>query len=340
MPWDAKSFARHNHALHGESAAKAASIANAILKRTGDEGLAIATANKRSRADGGSTLKETLSELEGRNDVGYIRRQSVDPGALQQEIIRKYNLGPTGHRDAEDYAYSLRSYENAVNTEAPGPRADGGTTPDIDHAIRIARRDVGGYTPPSPPYFERGAMHNVAEAHPYGFTAGTGGGRTDKNDVSLGSGSYVLPADVVAGLGDGNSLAGAHVWNTILGSMPYGVTPPKMVGHRGPPNPPHDAALMQGITGGGQQEHLAEGGQADEVPIKSADGEVLVSPEDVTRIGHFYAPDRERGDPAAMMRRGHRILDSFVKRTRGDTIRHLRSLKGPVGSKDASKGHV
>lgn len=48
MPWSASSFAgKHNHSLKGAAASKAASIANAILKRGGDEGVAIATANKR-----------------------------------------------------------------------------------------------------------------------------------------------------------------------------------------------------------------------------------------------------------------------------------------------------
>lgn len=49
MPWDAKSFkSKHNRKLGKPAAKKAAKIANAILKRTGDEGLAIATANARA----------------------------------------------------------------------------------------------------------------------------------------------------------------------------------------------------------------------------------------------------------------------------------------------------
>jgi uncharacterized protein YdaT len=48
MPWSGKSFAaKHNHSLSGKSAAKAASIASAIVRGGGDEGMAIATANKR-----------------------------------------------------------------------------------------------------------------------------------------------------------------------------------------------------------------------------------------------------------------------------------------------------
>jgi uncharacterized protein YdaT len=46
MPWNAQTFAaRHNQDLSGPQASKAARIANAILKKTGDEGQAIRIAN-------------------------------------------------------------------------------------------------------------------------------------------------------------------------------------------------------------------------------------------------------------------------------------------------------
>ena len=49
MPWTGKSFAkRHNRKLKGKAASRAARQANAILSKTGDEGLAIAVANKNS----------------------------------------------------------------------------------------------------------------------------------------------------------------------------------------------------------------------------------------------------------------------------------------------------
>lgn len=49
MPWTAKSFAsRHNKKLKGAAAAKAASMANAMLRAGVPEGEAIATANKRA----------------------------------------------------------------------------------------------------------------------------------------------------------------------------------------------------------------------------------------------------------------------------------------------------
>lgn len=57
MPWDAKSFAKkHNHALKGARAKKAAAQANAILKKTGDEGLAIAVANKDAKKSAAKKL--------------------------------------------------------------------------------------------------------------------------------------------------------------------------------------------------------------------------------------------------------------------------------------------
>lgn len=46
MPWTGKSFkTKHNKKLSPKKASKAAAIANAILKETGDEGKAIRIAN-------------------------------------------------------------------------------------------------------------------------------------------------------------------------------------------------------------------------------------------------------------------------------------------------------
>lgn len=50
MPWNAQTFAqRHNQALSGQQASKAARIANAILKKTGNEGQAIRIANAQAK---------------------------------------------------------------------------------------------------------------------------------------------------------------------------------------------------------------------------------------------------------------------------------------------------
>lgn len=59
MPWDGPSFHKHNGHLTPEQSAHAASVANAVLRRTGDEGMAIRVANAHEtpphRALGGMT---------------------------------------------------------------------------------------------------------------------------------------------------------------------------------------------------------------------------------------------------------------------------------------------
>lgn len=50
MPWTASSFrSRHNHKLTTAQASQAAKIANGMIKRGVDEGVAIATANKQAK---------------------------------------------------------------------------------------------------------------------------------------------------------------------------------------------------------------------------------------------------------------------------------------------------
>lgn len=49
MPWDSHTFKKHNKHLSITQAGKAAKQANAILKETGDEGMAIAVANKNAK---------------------------------------------------------------------------------------------------------------------------------------------------------------------------------------------------------------------------------------------------------------------------------------------------
>jgi uncharacterized protein YdaT len=44
-PWSGKSFKKHNKGLGKKQAAKAASVANAILRKSGDEGKAIRIAS-------------------------------------------------------------------------------------------------------------------------------------------------------------------------------------------------------------------------------------------------------------------------------------------------------
>lgn len=125
-------------------------------------------------------------------------------------------------------------------------------------------------------------------------------GRTDHLPMHVKSGSYVIPADIISAMGEGNSMAGFKVANSIFSKMPYGA--PEIGAGM-----PYDAPAVG----------KAGGGEVDTVPIVAAGGEYVIPPEDVVEIGG--------GD----LDHGHRILDEFVKKYRAKTIKTLQKLPPP-----------
>jgi hypothetical protein len=125
-------------------------------------------------------------------------------------------------------------------------------------------------------------------------------GRTDHLPMHVPSGSYVIPADIISAMGEGNTMAGFKVANTIFSPIPF------MGG-----DPGEDSELGLGRASGGQAESGAP------VPIVAAGGEYVLSPKQVASVGE--------GD----MDQGHRILDHFVKRYRAKTINVLKNLAPP-----------
>jgi hypothetical protein len=79
-------------------------------------------------------------------------------------------------------------------------------------------------------------------------------GRTDHLPMHVASGSYVIPADIISAMGEGNTMAGFRIAKKIFSR----------------PDAP-DA--------------FADGGQADAVPIVAAGGEYVLAPQDVAWIG-------------------------------------------------------
>lgn len=51
-------------------------------------------------------------------------------------------------------------------------------------------------------------------------------GRTDHLPINVPSGSYVIPADIVSAIGEGNTLAGFQVLNRVFGTQQLGDEPP------------------------------------------------------------------------------------------------------------------
>ena len=159
------------------------------------------------------------------------------------------------------------------------------------------------------PWFERKAPIS-AYAPTSGFYNTAGPGRTDNIGNLVPSGAYILPADVVSGLGEGNSLAGKSVIDKMFHSEPQGIEAPKLTHGRGVgiPSAPREFSEKNGF---------AKGGTAKHVPIITAGGEYMLTPEVI--IKKFGSLDR-----------GHKILDSWVLHMRKKNIKDLKGLKGPV----------
>ena len=173
---------------------------------------------------------------------------------------------------------------------------------------RRAKRAVGGMMQPS--WFEKQEAHNLHT----GPILSAVPGRTDRHNMSVPSGSYVLPAESISHLGQSNTLAGMKVANNMFGSAgPYGVAPMKMGHGMGLPKPPKPMALSD--KGGSRGE-----GTGAPVPVVTAGGEFIIKPEIVARIGG--------GD----LKHGHKILDAFVMNLRKEHIRTLKNLPPPAKS--------
>lgn len=163
-------------------------------------------------------------------------------------------------------------------------------------AIALAKARTGKMS--GGPFFGQPAAASVSKVH-VGPIHSPVAGRTDHLPMHVPSGAYVIPADIISAMGEGNTMAGFKVANTIFTQIP---------GMKGIPG--EDAQL--GLAG------KAEGGAiAPPVPIVAAGGEYVIDPDDVTRIG------------GGNIDRGHKELDSFVKKMRAKTVQTLRKLPGP-----------
>lgn len=151
----------------------------------------------------------------------------------------------------------------------------------------------------APRQFARGGMPQPNADTPQGASPQLGhglisspvAGRTDRLPVNAKPDSYVIPADVVSGLGQGNTLAGERIWDAIL--QPYAAE-----------------AAKYPANGSSANQHS--------VPIIVAGGEIAVDPAFVWAIGH--------GDTNA----GHKTLDRMVVDIRKQVVKQIKNLPGPV----------
>ena len=141
-------------------------------------------------------------------------------------------------------------------------------------------------------------------------------GRTDHLPMHVPSGAYVIPADIISAMGEGNTAAGFRVAKSIFsdGFKSGGTVKTPSMPRFSMSGSPYGAmkapygALLPG---------RAAGGETHTVPIVAAGGEYVISPDDVAELGGGSLDD------------GHRILDEFVTQMRAKTIKTLQKLPGP-----------
>lgn len=163
------------------------------------------------------------------------------------------------------------------------------------NALRAARPAVQRLSAPS--------MHLISSSVP---------GRTDRIPMRARTGSYIIPADVVSGLGQGNTSAGAKMW---------GQTVAHAIGPYGMQNAMKRRTLKApSIRMPTPRVKYQQGGEVDDeyTPIITAGGEIAIDPEIVEELGG--------GDAEA----GKRMLAESVTKVRKQVISHLKSLPRPV----------
>jgi hypothetical protein len=132
-------------------------------------------------------------------------------------------------------------------------------------------------------------------------------GRTDLHFTHVPSGSYVIPADIVSGHGQGNTLAGMEHLHKFF----------KM----------GDGAA--GSSPGAAQRHFSKGGTADKhvgkpVPVKLAGGEIVVPPHNLHETMQRVAGRK------LTLEEAHQVMDKWVVNKRKKLRRTLAKLPGPV----------
>lgn len=170
------------------------------------------------------------------------------------------------------------------------------------HAAGGMAMAAGGFTPP---YGEHLAQRRLAS----GFLHSPIPGRTDKLPITVGGGAYVLPADHVAALGQGNSLAGSDIVNKMFKMGPFG-TSPGGARRAAAPRPGKLNLSPKLKAAGGAAAH------GKPTPIVAAGGEIVIPPHKI--IEKFGDLDH-----------GHQALDQWVIATRKKHIKTLKKLKPP-----------
>lgn len=180
----------------------------------------------------------------------------------------------------------------------------------IAYAVKRRGRAMGGPAPS--PWEVRSEAHNMMHAGPI---ASVVPGRTDNHPMNVAAGSYVLPADHVSSLGQGNTQAGMAILGKMFSnSGPYGAG--RNMGITRGVGAPHAPRPMGALASGGARGN----GEGHPVKIMAAGGEFVIVPQDVAMVGQ------------GNIHHGHQILDAWVLANRKKHVSTLSKLPGPAKS--------
>ena len=317
------------------------------------QGLPIAIENKKGSRRTGTDPNGKQWSCVIPADYGYIKRTTgadgdhvdcyIGPNANSQIVFVVDQINPTTRRFDEhkcllgfhSEAEARKTYDAGFSDNSGPKRRAAIRTMTMqsfkdwlkrgDTTKRIARAG-GGETTTTTVSPGGLSSHAWGAPEPSGTHLHTGpihspvAGRTDHLPMHVPSGSYVIPADIISAMGEGNTMAGFKHMRRMFSGSPYsGDTAP--YGGTSAPYGQSDSDEPYGASGGPYNEPLpgkAGGGEhMGSVPIVAAGGEYVLSPKEVMMAGGGH------------LETGHRVLDAFVKRMRAETVRTLINLPGP-----------
>lgn len=230
----------------------------------------------------------------GEATAGRAFDEALFNSALGKRSNEVYDPGITGGRPQGGYDRLRSSADSSSGlSERPGVVHEWNPTnfPYRDYPSKVLRKDQPLPTQPANDYRRWGLIEGGARAAGGAVTGGIVGndsGRGDTRNVEVESGSFVIPANEVAFLGEGNNGYGQKVLDGVFGMR--GARERRAGGSTGSPN----------------------------VPIRISDGEYVLSPEQVARVGG--------GD----VKKGHALLDQMVMQLRKQHQKQLATLPAPA----------
>ena len=216
---------------------------------------------------------------------GMVPPPGAPPGLAGMPPGMPASMGPPGSNPA------MQGLANPMQTPlmglAPPQMAMGGSA----GGFNVAAGDITGKRT-SKPHMTKGSILSAVP------------GRTDAHPTHVPSGSYVIPADIVSGRGQGNTIAGSKALEALFKMGPYG----------------SKAGNIK--SGPGAPRKRADGGALDDdeqpVRVNLAGGEIVVPPSNLMAAVH---PD---------IKIAHDIMDKWVLAERKKLRKTLAKLPGPV----------